>query len=118
MLLYLKRLLGLSVNFCCHCLALPLEKEDHIVIRLSKQLLSFVPGFIEIEPTYNIVFVYGIQHNELIHVYTVNDHNKLTSTASHSYNFFLKMRTFKIYSPSNFKIYNTVLLSIATTLHL
>ena len=42
----------------------------------------------------------------------------LTSINSHSYNFFLAKSPFKIYSLSNFQIYNTVLLTIATMLYI
>ena len=39
----------------------------------------------------------------------------LTSITTYNYNFFLVMRTFKIYSLSNFQIYNTVLLTTVTS---
>ena len=40
-----------------------------------------------------------------------------TSILSHNYHFFFVVRTSKIYSLSNFQVYNTVLLTVITMLH-
>lgn len=39
-----------------------------------------------------------------------------TCIISHNYHFFFVLRTFKIYSPCNFPVYNTVLVTIVTML--
>ena len=41
-----------------------------------------------------------------------------TSVSSHSYKFFLEVKTFKIYSFSNFQIYNTVLLTMVVLFYI
>ena len=41
-----------------------------------------------------------------------------TSIISHNYDFFFVVRVFNIYSPSNFQVYNTVLLTLVTTLYI
>ena len=41
-----------------------------------------------------------------------------TSIMHHNCHFFFMMRTFTIYSPSNFQVYNTVLLTIIAVLHI
>ena len=69
--------------------------------------------------TYNIIvmLVSGVQYNNLILVYIANWSAQLspgiTSIITHSYKFiFLMIRTFKIYSLSNFQIYSTVFLTM------
>ena len=68
--------------------------------------------FIEIYLTYNIILVLWVQHNDSIFVYIEKWSSQ--SITIHSYIFLLVMSTFKIYSLSNFQIYNTVLLTIVT----
>ena len=68
-----------------------------------------------------IILVSGVQHNDLIFIYI---YCEMITTISqviihhYGYNFFLVMRTFKIYSLSNFQIYNTVLLTIVIMLYI
>ena len=52
--------------------------------------------------------------NALWNITTVGLAN--TSNTSHNYHFFLRVGVFKIYSLSNSKVYNTVLLTIVTVL--
>ena len=68
---------------------------------------------------YNWHTILGIPHNDSIIIYIVNNHHNKSSWHSSPYvvtNFFPVIRTFKIYSPRNFQIYNTVLLTIVTML--
>ena len=64
--------------------------------------------------------VLGIQCNNLLYVYIINDyyHNKFKYLSPHMVTIiFLAMRTFKIYSLSNCQICNTVMLSTVTVLY-
>lgn len=60
---------------------------------------------------HNIIFDIHI-YCEMITIITL-----LTSITTHSYNFVNVLRTFKMYSLSNFRIYNTFLLTIVPLLY-
>ena len=60
------------------------------------------------------MLVLGVQHDDLVYVYVVK---QLTQQPQIVTDFFLVMRTFKIYSLSNFQICDTVLLTIVTMLY-
>ena len=59
-----------------------------------------------------MVLVSGIWHNDLIFIYSGMIITNLVTCVIQSCIFFFMMRAFKIYSISNFKICNTVLLTI------
>ena len=62
-----------------------------------------------------MVLVSGVQHNDLILVYTVRLPLQISTCVIH---FLIKMRDFKIYSASNFQIHSTVLLTIVAMLYM
>ena len=67
------------------------------------------------------IHVTGVQPSDLIFVYITKWSPQLSLVNIHhhdSYIFFLVMRIFKICSLSNFKMYNTVLLTIVTILYI